>query len=62
MNTIDVDFFSRLQIGGKRMAKFTWEQIEVLRQNLYVRKVGAIEVSFTGEFKGIGSVLILFFY
>ena len=33
------------------MANFTWEQIEVLRQSPYVRKVGAIEVSFTGEFK-----------
>jgi len=33
------------------MAKFTWEQIEILRQNPYVRRVGALEVSFTGEFK-----------
>jgi tRNA U55 pseudouridine synthase TruB len=33
------------------MAKFTWDQIEILRQSPYVRKVGVIEVSFTGEFK-----------
>jgi len=33
------------------MARFTREQIEVLRHNPYVRKVGAITVSFTGEFK-----------
>jgi hypothetical protein len=33
------------------VAKFTWEQIEILRQNPYVRKVSTIEVSFTGEFK-----------
>ena len=33
------------------MAKFTWEQIETLRQSPYVRKVGAVIISFTGEFK-----------
>jgi len=33
------------------MANFTWEQIEILRQNPYVRRVGTVEVSFTGEFK-----------
>jgi hypothetical protein len=33
------------------MAKFTWEQIEILRQSSYVRRVSPIIVSFTGEFK-----------
>ena len=33
------------------MAKFTWEQIEILRQSPYVRRVSPIIVSFTGEFK-----------
>ena len=33
------------------MAKFTWEQIEILRQSPYVRKINTITVSFTGEFK-----------
>ena len=33
------------------MAKFTWEQIEILRQSPYVRRVSPIIVFFTGEFK-----------
>jgi len=48
---IDEDFFSRTNYGGLRMAKFTWEQIEKLRQSPYVRKINTITVSFTGDFK-----------
>ena len=33
------------------MAKFTREQIEILRQSQYVRKVSPTIISFTGEFK-----------
>jgi hypothetical protein len=50
VNTIDVDFFS-VQIGGTKMARFTWEEMDILRQSPYVRRIGPIAVSFTGEFK-----------
>ena len=33
------------------MARFTYEQMEILRKSPYVRKVGATSVSFTGDFK-----------
>ena len=33
------------------MARFTKKQIEILRKNPYVKKVGAIGISYTEEFK-----------
>jgi hypothetical protein len=41
----------RVKIGGTKMAKFTREEIEILRQSPYVRRVWPKAVSFTGDFK-----------
>ena len=35
------------------MARFTYEQMEILRKSPYVRKVGTTSVSFTGDFKRV---------
>jgi len=51
MYPIDEDFFPVKIWRVQKMAKFTWEQIDVLRQSPYVRRVSPIIVTFTGEFK-----------